>query len=104
MVAVSREHITPVFPLAHQSWPVKLNISRDTIEGVQYVSEKILTAKKSGAESQLTGERAETKVKDTLLDAGIFCSKYEHDRGKGVIGKGGQKRGQKGVKSAFDPY
>lgn len=42
-------------------------------------------AKKSGVESQLTGERAETKVRDSLLDAGMFCSKYEHDRGEDLL-------------------
>ncbi len=38
-----------------------------------------------GAHSQLTGERAETKVKDALLDAELFCSKYEHDRGEDLL-------------------
>src|SRR5690554_4468876 len=35
--------------------------------------------------SQLTGERAETKVRDVLLDGEIFCSKYEHDRGEDLL-------------------
>lgn len=41
--------------------------------------------KKNGSRSQLTGERAETKVRDTLLDAELFCSKYEHDRGEDLL-------------------
>ena len=41
--------------------------------------------KKGGKHSQLTGERAETKVRDVLLDADLFCSKYEHDRGEDLL-------------------
>lgn len=41
--------------------------------------------KDNGARSQLTGERAETKVRDVLLDASLFCSKYEHDRGEDLL-------------------
>lgn len=41
--------------------------------------------KKTGARSQLTGERAETKVRDVLLNAELFCSKYEHDRGEDLL-------------------
>lgn len=41
--------------------------------------------RKGGRRSQLTGERAETKVRDILLDAGLFCSKYEHDRGEDLL-------------------
>lgn len=42
-------------------------------------------AAQSGLRAQLTGERAETKVRDALLDAGLFCSKYEHDRGEDLL-------------------
>lgn len=38
-----------------------------------------------GVHSQLTGERAEAKVRDALLDADFFCSKYEHDRGEDLL-------------------
>lgn len=41
--------------------------------------------RKGGRHSQLTGERAETKVRDVLLDAELFCSKYEHDRGEDLL-------------------
>ena len=41
--------------------------------------------RKGGNRSQLTGERAETKVRDVLLDAELFCSKYEHDRGEDLL-------------------
>ena len=41
--------------------------------------------RKAGNRSQLTGERAETKVRDVLLDAELFCSKYEHDRGEDLL-------------------
>ncbi|WP_323816473.1 hypothetical protein [Cellvibrio sp. NN19] len=44
-----------------------------------------MSNKQSGKQSQLTGERAETKVRDVLLDAKIFCSKYEHDRGEDML-------------------
>ena len=44
-----------------------------------------MTGKTGGTRSQLTGERAETKVKDVLLDAELFCSKYEHDRGEDML-------------------
>jgi len=44
-----------------------------------------LGKKSNGSRSQLTGERAETKVRDALLDADIFCSKYEHDRGEDLL-------------------
>ncbi len=44
-----------------------------------------MSNKKGGKQSQLTGERAETKVRDVLLDAQIFCSKYEHDRGEDLL-------------------
>lgn len=40
---------------------------------------------RTGARSQLTGERAEAKVRDVLLDASLFCSKYEHDRGEDLL-------------------
>jgi hypothetical protein len=40
---------------------------------------------RSGLRAQLTGERSETKVRDALLDAGLFCSKYEHDRGEDLL-------------------
>lgn len=42
-------------------------------------------SKKTGTRSQLTGERAETKVRNVLLDASLFCSKYEHDRGEDLL-------------------
>lgn len=41
--------------------------------------------RKGGSRSQLTGERAETKVRNVLLDAELFCSKYEHDRGEDLL-------------------
>ncbi|MDO8273245.1 MAG: DUF4365 domain-containing protein [Gammaproteobacteria bacterium] len=41
--------------------------------------------KNGGKQSQLIGERAETKVRNVLLDAGLFCSKYEHDRGEDLL-------------------
>lgn len=41
--------------------------------------------RKGGNRSQLTGERAETKVRNALLDAELFCSKYEHDRGEDLL-------------------
>ncbi len=41
--------------------------------------------RKGGIRSQLTGERAETKVRNVLLDAELFCSKYEHDRGEDLL-------------------
>lgn len=41
--------------------------------------------KNNGSRSQLIGERAETKVRDVLLDAGVFCSKYEYDRGEDLL-------------------
>jgi len=44
-----------------------------------------LNDRKGGNRSQLTGERAETKVRDVLLDAELFCSKYEHDRGEDLL-------------------
>lgn len=44
-----------------------------------------MSNKKGGSRSQLTGERAETKVRDVLLDAQLFCSKYEHDRGEDML-------------------
>lgn len=44
-----------------------------------------MSNKNGGKQSQLTGERAETKVRDVLLDAQIFCSKYEHDRGEDLL-------------------
>lgn len=44
-----------------------------------------MSIKKGGNRSQLTGERAETKVRDVLLDAQLFCSKYEHDRGEDML-------------------
>jgi len=44
-----------------------------------------LNDRKGGKRSQLTGERAETKVRDVLLDAELFCSKYEHDRGEDLL-------------------
>lgn len=40
---------------------------------------------KGGNRSQLTGERAEIKVRNILLDAELFCSKYEHDRGEDLL-------------------
>ena len=42
-------------------------------------------AARTGLRAQLTGERAETKVRNALLDAGLFCSKYEHDRGEDLL-------------------
>ncbi|WNL37684.1 DUF4365 domain-containing protein [Halomonas sp. PAMB 3232] len=44
-----------------------------------------MSDRKGGNRSQLTGERAETKVSDVLLDAELFCSKYEHDRGEDLL-------------------
>ena len=44
-----------------------------------------MSDKKGGNRSQLTGERAETKVRNVLLDAELFCSKYEHDRGEDLL-------------------
>lgn len=44
-----------------------------------------MSNRNGGKQSQLTGERAETKVRDVLLDAQIFCSKYEHDRGEDLL-------------------
>ncbi|AVI63229.1 DUF4365 domain-containing protein [Halomonas sp. GFAJ-1] len=44
-----------------------------------------MSDRKGGKQSQLTGERAETKVRDALLDAELFCSKYEHDRGEDLL-------------------
>lgn len=44
-----------------------------------------MSIKKGGYRSQLTGERAETKVRDILLDAQLFCTKYEHDRGEDML-------------------
>lgn len=44
-----------------------------------------MSDRKGGKQSQLTGERAETKVRDVLLDAELFCSKYEHDRGEDLL-------------------
>lgn len=41
--------------------------------------------RKGGSRSQLTGERAEAKVRNVLLDAELFCSKYEHDRGEDLL-------------------
>lgn len=41
--------------------------------------------RKRGSRSQLTGERAEAKVRNVLLDAELFCSKYEHDRGEDLL-------------------
>lgn len=40
---------------------------------------------KGGKQSQLTGERAETKIRNVLLDAQLFCSKYENDRGEDLL-------------------
>jgi hypothetical protein len=44
-----------------------------------------MTSKTSGAISQLTGRRAESKVADALLDAEVFCTQYVHDRGEDLI-------------------
>ena len=44
-----------------------------------------MSDRKGGNRSQLTGERAETKVRNVLLDAELFCSKYEHDRGEDLL-------------------
>ncbi|PSF11699.1 hypothetical protein [Marinobacter shengliensis] len=44
-----------------------------------------MTDRNGGKKSQLIGERAETKVRDVLLDAELFCSKYEHDRGEDLL-------------------
>lgn len=41
--------------------------------------------KKTGKRSQLTGDRAETKVRNALEDAELFCSKFEKDRGEDLL-------------------
>ena len=38
-----------------------------------------------GGKLQLTGDRAEAKVRSLLLDAGIHCSKFEKDRGEDLL-------------------
>jgi len=41
--------------------------------------------RQNGIQSQLTGERAETKVRNALLDASLCCSKLEIDRGEDLL-------------------
>lgn len=41
--------------------------------------------RQNGMQSQLTGDRAESKVSDALLDAGLWCSKLEKDRGEDLL-------------------